>query len=71
MVRCKFRCESKTETTNGFKIEMVPVTSGSPENDSFFKWTPYGKLEIGTINEDSAKQFEVGKEFYIDIAVAK
>ena len=70
-VRCKFRCESKTENENGFRISMRPVTCGSPENADFFKRTPFGQLEMGTINEKAAKQFVPGKEYYIDITEAE
>jgi len=68
MVRCKFKCTQKVENTNGFQVTLEPVTSGSSENESFFKWTPWGKLEFGTINDEAAKQFEIGKEYYIDIS---
>jgi hypothetical protein len=70
VTRCKFVCESKTERENGFEIKLAPVTHGSPENESFFKWTPYGKMEFGTINEEAAKQFKPGKEYYLDITEA-
>lgn len=71
MVRCKFKCIKKTECEYGFELEFTPVTTGSKENESFFKYTPYGNLKFGTINEEAAKQFEVGKEYYIDITVAE
>ena len=68
MVRCKFRCDSKLQTTDGFSIKLIPVTHGSPENDEFFKYTPHGVLEFGTINESAAEQIQVGKEYYISIS---
>lgn len=67
MVRCKFKCTSKIQHEAGYEIHMAPVTGGSTENEKFFKWTPSGGLNFGTINEDAAKQFEPGKEYYIDI----
>jgi hypothetical protein len=70
MVRCKFKCTQKTETTGGFQVTLEPVTCGSQENEQFFKWTPWGKMEFGTINEEAAKQFEVGKEYFIDLSPA-
>ena len=70
-VRAKFKCESKTLTVNGAQVTLVPVTTGSKENEEFFKYTPYGKLEVGTINADAAKQIEPGKEYYIDISPAE
>ena len=71
MIRCKFRCELKTQTASGFSVKFRPVTGGSAENENFFKWTPCGTLEFGTINEVAAAQFEPGKEYYIDISPAE
>lgn len=71
MVRCKFKCVEKTENTSGFRVTLEPVTCGSPENEYFFKWTPYGKMEFGTLNEVAASQFTPGKEYYIDISPAE
>jgi len=69
MVRCKFRCESKTENknNNGYDLVLVPVSCGSEENKNFFNYTPYGELRFGTVNKEAAKQIEIGKEYYIDI----
>lgn len=69
-VRCKFKCISKTETTDGFKINLLPVTTGSKENEKFFRYTPYGSLEVGTVNPEAAAQIEVGHGYYIDITEA-
>ncbi len=70
-VRCKFNCVSKKEVETGFIIEMQPVTCGSKENEEFFKYTPYGRMEFGTVNHEAAKQIEVGKEYFIDITAAQ
>jgi hypothetical protein len=70
--RAKFHLYSKTEYSgnNGqTAVTFQAVTSGSPENDSFFKWTPSGKLEM-TIRKEVADQFEVGKEYYLDFSPA-
>lgn len=64
-VKAKFKVIEKTLTEQGERIKMLPVVGGSPENDSFFKWTPYGTLDMGTINPEAASQFEVGKEYYL------
>lgn len=69
-VRAKFALRRKEETENGYTLEFEPVTSGSPENDEFFKWTPWGKLEIGTINAAAAEPFKAGEEYYLDITPA-
>lgn len=74
MVRAKFKVLSikKTQFTDGIGsvIELSPVISGSDENKEFYKWTPSGKIELGTINESSAEQFEIGAEFYVDFSPA-
>lgn len=67
MVRCKFKCVSKIGNEDGFRVKMEPVYCGSKENDEFFKWTPYGQFEIGTINLNTSEQFCEGQEYYIDI----
>jgi hypothetical protein len=70
-VRAKFKCTEISQTEYGERIKLTPVTGGSPENDQFFKWTPGGQIEIGTINPEAAKQFEVGKSFYVDFTLAE
>lgn len=65
MVKAKFKVVEKTITEQGEKIKLQPVTSGSPENERFYKWTPYGEIVLGTVNPDAASQFEVGKDYYV------
>jgi hypothetical protein len=70
MVRAKFRCDEVAKTVSGQTVRMSPVTSnGGEENAKFFKYTPFGKLEMGTINQDIV--FEPGKEYYLDFTPAK
>lgn len=64
--RCKVTCQSVTENSGGYSYSFDFVTGGSEENDKFFKYTPHGKFEFGTTEE---REFEVGKEYYIDIAL--
>jgi hypothetical protein len=72
MVRCKFVCTEHREfkygqeTLHGYKFS--PVTQGSEENKAFFKWTPSGSLEFGTVQ---AQAFEIGKEYYLDLSPAE
>ncbi len=40
MVRAKFKCVSKLITEHGATVKLDSVTSGSPENELFFKYTP-------------------------------
>ena len=69
--RCKFKCESVKHDVNGGSVVLVPVTSTNPENSLFFKWTPHGKFEMGTINKDVIAMFVPGEDYYIDITPAK
>lgn len=67
----KFKCTEVAKTEGGgIRIQMTPVVGGSPENDKFFKFTPYGKLEIGTINPNLEGRFEPGKLYFVDITEA-
>lgn len=52
-------------------VTLYPVINGSEENKSFFQYTPSGKIELGIVNAEAAKQFEVGKEYYIDFTPAE
>lgn len=69
-VRAKFKCTERTNTEQGDRFILVPVMQGSYENEEFFKWTPFGKLEMGILNPEAANKFEVGKEYYIDFIPA-
>lgn len=67
MVRAKFTCTNKTDG-NPATITLQPVTSGSQENDKFFAATPGGQVELSVVNEDAARQFEVGGDYYLDFS---
>lgn len=63
----KFLGDGKTKQVNAYDIALYAVTAnGSKENQEFFTNTPTGSLIFNTVNESAAKQFEVGKEYYID-----
>lgn len=63
MIRCQFRCNSVTKTESGFNADFSAVTTG-PGTEEYFKYTPYGTLNIGTLKEQN---FEPGKDYFIDI----
>lgn len=81
-VRCKFICHEvikaftigynknteKNESIPVYTSKFGPVVSGSKENESFFRWTPSGKLKFTSHNEAA---FEPGKEYYIDITLVE
>lgn len=78
MVRAKFTCVKKIPANlgsgpsdvEGFEIVLEPVTCGSDENETFYKYTPWGRIELGTVNVTAAERFEEGKEYYIDFSPA-
>ena len=52
-------------------LEFAPVTQGSEENKTFWKYTPTGKIELGTINRNVVKALDLGKEYYVYITDVK
>lgn len=66
-VRAKFKVQSVTEAEGGLKsATLSPVTSGSKENEEFYKWTPGGQITLSTMNPVAAAHFVPGRVFYID-----
>lgn len=51
-----------------YMFKFSPVREGSAENLIFFDATPNGTLELSVLKGDL---FEVGKEYYLDLEVAK
>jgi hypothetical protein len=47
------------------------VQGNNEENKKFFSATPSGKLEIGVMNPEAAKKFEVGISYYLDFTPAE
>lgn len=84
VVRCKFRFvrmetqkQMQSDGRGGWEealthtLHFAPVTGeGAPENKEFWKWTPSGEFRFSTINHEAAKQFEFGKEYYVDFTPA-
>lgn len=40
------------------------------ENTRFWQASPSGSLALGTVNPEAVKEFDVGKEFYVDFTLA-
>ncbi len=49
----------------GFEVVLYPVAGGSKENEQYCKYTPGGVCKLSILNEAAARQFEVGKEYYV------
>lgn len=55
-------------------VKFAPVYANNDpehENSKFWKATPMGAIELGTINPEAWKQFEIGKEYYVDFTPAE
>lgn len=71
-VRCKFKVDSVQPDAEGLTtLHASAVTSRTPENDIFWKYTPSGQLSFGCIHGESVKHLKPGTEIYIDITVAE
>lgn len=51
-------------------IKLAPVNGLSEENKEFFRWTPAGSIDLGTVNPAVAAQMHIGNEFYVDFTPA-
>jgi len=72
-VRAKMKCEAvepSGASDGGGTVRFCPVINGSPENESFYKYTPGGSLVLSTINQAAFDQFTAGKEYYVDVSEA-
>jgi len=55
-------------------VKMTPVypkaengkSENEHENRTFWNYTPSGELRLQTVNENAAKYFELGEEYYLD-----
>lgn len=69
-MRCKFKVDSVTHLPNDARsIEMSPVTGGSDENKTFWKWTPSGKITLYSVNAAAVDQYKPGDEVYVDLTL--
>ena len=52
-------------------IRLSAVTGNSEENKEFFRWSPTGTIDLGTVNPAVVEQMHIGDEFYVDFTPAK
>lgn len=65
-VRAKVNCTKKTESEVCFTTVYEPDSSKNDENARFTKATPWGEIRLGIDNPEAMKQFEEGKQYYVD-----
>ena len=74
-VRAKFRVSEVTKTSTEHNeqhaVRLVPVVSGSPENERFYQFTPGGQIDLQIVNADTAAMLVPGKEYYVDFIPAE
>lgn len=58
------------ESCTMYTIYLHPVTGGDSENEKFFASTPSGEIKLGTVNEEAAKSFYLGKPYYVEFTPA-
>lgn len=73
MVRAKFRCTDVQPQEDGSlqTASFLPVTSGSKENEQFFKLTPGGNILLSVVSPSVSNEFEVGAEYFVDFTKTK
>lgn len=65
-VRAKFICRSANAEGDTNRLTFEVVTSGSAENDQFFKYTPGGEINLFVVSDETAAAFVEGEEYYVD-----
>lgn len=77
-VRAKFKVDAIERTKYGSvemqTVKLSPVYGGdaksSEENKKFWAASPSGSIQLGCVNAEAAKLFELGAEYYIDFTPA-
>lgn len=70
-MRAKMAVESVTKYQgNGERLTLRAVSGGSPEDNSFSKYTPSATLDIFIDNPDLNGKFQAGQTFYVDFTPA-
>lgn len=79
-VRAKFYVSEVKQSKNNYggtngelltTIKLAPVSGNSEENKQFYRWTPSGSIDLGTLNPAVVEQFSIGAEFYVDFTPAE
>lgn len=66
MIRAKFKCHLKDAVNK--TVYLAPVTSGSEENENFFKYTPYGTIVLNQLEQSAFDAYIEGTEYYVDFS---
>lgn len=70
-MRAKLRIHSVTQHEGGSEtLELGAVASGTPEDNTYSKYTPSANLKMSITNPALAGQFKPGQTFYVDFTPA-
>jgi len=67
--RAKFHCTKETRTVGGSELQRVFEFNAVYDDERFTKFTPWGHIEVAVDNPDV--NFQVGKNYYVDITEAE
>lgn len=70
-MRAKFRIVDVDQTGDIENLLLEAVTDGTPEDNTYSKWTPFAKLNIAISNPALAGKFAVGEKYYADFTLAE
>lgn len=71
-MRAKVQVESVTKFQgDGEKLVLRAVTNGTPEDNTFSKWTPNATFEMFIQNPDLNGKLLPGQKFYVDFTPAE
>lgn len=70
-VVAKFQVDQVTISQSQTRVEMSPVTCGSPENENFFRWTPSGKITMDCTLPHVGSTFVPGREYSVQFFAAE
>ncbi len=71
--RAKFKCIEKisSEFNDNIQVNLEAVTTGSKENEEFWKYTPGGLITLTLDNSRAIDIFKIGQEYYVDFTLAE
>lgn len=65
-VRTKVTCDLIYQNNITFHCVYEPDAAKDTENARFTTATPWGEIKMSINNPEALKQFEIGKEYYVD-----
>lgn len=70
-MRAKMELVSVNRTASGEQLKFSAVTNGTPEDNTYSKYTPSANLEMSVTNESLFGKFNPGEKYYVDFTPAE